>query len=80
MTTIVVEENVTELGITTADTALTVVEQVSSLNIVEQTTSVNIDTAAILVEIVNPDTIGPPGPPGSGGSGTANNYFPGGWV
>ncbi len=79
MTTIVVEENATELGITTADTALTVVEQVSSLNIVEQTTSVNIDTAAILVEIVNPDTIGPPGPPGSG-SGSSNNYFPGGWV
>lgn len=79
MTTIIVEENVTEFGITTADTALTIVEQVSSLNIVEQTTSVNIDTAAILVEIVNPDTIGPPGPPGSG-SGSSNNYFPGGWV
>ncbi len=79
MTTIVVEENTTDIGVTVADTSLTVVEQVSSLNIVEQTTSVNIDTAAILVEIVNPDTIGPPGPPGSG-SGSSNNYFPGGWV
>ena len=41
MTTIVVEENTTELGVTVADTSLTVVEQVSSLNIVEQTTSGN---------------------------------------
>ena len=79
MTTIVVEENATDIGVTVADTSLTVVEQVSSLNIVEQTTSVNIDTAAILVEIVNPDTIGPPGPPGSG-SGSSNNYFPGVWA
>ena len=79
MPTIIVEENATDIGVAVADTSLNIIEQNSSLNIVEQITSVNIDTAAILVEIVNPDTIGPPGPPGSG-SGSSNNYFPGGWV
>ena len=72
-----IEELNVDISVQSSESVLQINEQNNNLIINEQVINISLDSSPILIEIVNPDTIGPPGPPGSG-SGSIHNYFPGG--